>query len=199
MINFLKSLNARDPNHDSIGLFDNFFPDTGTWAVNTISEGGKNLELINLKVKKRKQYKYPLHSLEKGVLHYLVSHEFYTWLLVFFVLHLLMFALYIIPLGGIYQVLFVLLLLGFLCMIVMQDFQATKWSWGATKWSWRVIWSSILFSFDELVPIINLDENLQQFIFDDAEGFTRVFFLIQKLMAAVLASILLPIFFVTGL
>ena len=30
--------------------------------------------------------------------------------------------------------------------------------------------------------IINLDENLQTFVFDDSEGFTRFFFWTQKLM-----------------
>lgn len=71
-----------------------------------------------------------------------------------------------------------------------------RWS---SIYSRQVVLLSMLFSLDSLLPIINLDETLHGFIFDDSKGFSRFFFLVQKIMAAILASILLPIFFVTGL
>ena len=65
-------------------------------------------------------------------------------------------------------------------------------------WNKRA-WRSALYSFDLLFPVIELDPELHGFIFDESEGFARFYFIFQKLIAAVIASILLPILLTTGL
>jgi len=71
--------------------------------------------------------------------------------------------------------------------------------WFANQIDREAFKKASLYSFDILLPIIELDPHLHHFIFDGSSGFARLYFLFQKLMAAVLASILIPILFVTGL
>jgi hypothetical protein len=63
---------------------------------------------------------------------------------------------------------------------------------------WR-LWKSAIFSIDILLPLVELDPELHQFIFDDSEGLTRGYFILQKILATIIASVLLPVLFITGL
>ncbi|WP_353930198.1 hypothetical protein WJM97_18155 [Okeanomitos corallinicola TIOX110] len=63
---------------------------------------------------------------------------------------------------------------------------------------WR-LWQSAIFSLDILLPLVELDPELHKFIFDDSEGLTRAYFTLQKILATIIASVLLPVLFITGL
>ncbi len=204
-INFANSLDSLHPNHESIGLCNDIFPDSGEWVVGIFSE--EILSIINVNDQedrvnvdenvdeneyKTRTHKYPRSALKEGILPHLISKQFYCLFLI--VMLILVLLLYVFSsLALIYQTLFFsilfLSLFGLVVRLCSPDY----------GWSWRVVLLSMLFSFDILLPIINLDENLNKFVFDDSKGLTRLFFLIQKLTAAILASILLPIFFLTGL
>ena len=64
---------------------------------------------------------------------------------------------------------------------------------------WQCLSKSLIYSADLLLPFIELDQALHDFIFLDSKEGTRFYFIIQKLLAAAIASILLPLLFVTGL
>ena len=63
---------------------------------------------------------------------------------------------------------------------------------------WERFSRSLLFSFDILIPIIDLDEELYNFTFQHSKSWVRFCFMAQKLIAALIASILLPILFISG-
>jgi hypothetical protein len=83
-----------------------------------------------------------------------------------------------------------------------QDLGRQLWHWlffRPFKWKSRTLMTSIIFSLDILVPIVDLEAKHQEFVFTHSEGLTRAFFVFQRVMALVLASILLPIFLIGGL
>ena len=57
----------------------------------------------------------------------------------------------------------------------------------------------LLYSFDALIPLINLDEKLHKFIFDDSHGIPKSYFIVQEILATIIVSIILPVLFITGL
>ncbi|MDJ0845521.1 hypothetical protein [Crocosphaera sp.] len=56
-------------------------------------------------------------------------------------------------------------------------------------------WRSMIYSLDNIFPIIELDKELQEFIFEDSERLTRVALQCQQIAAKIILIILLPILF----
>ena len=61
------------------------------------------------------------------------------------------------------------------------------------------IWKSTLYTIDLFMPVIELDQDLRDFIFHDSQGYTRFYFQLEQVLATIIISILLPILFFTGL
>ncbi|MDJ0511511.1 MAG: pentapeptide repeat-containing protein [Crocosphaera sp.] len=59
----------------------------------------------------------------------------------------------------------------------------------------KSVWRSLIYSFDNMFPIIELDKELQQFIFEDSEGGTRLWLHFQHFISKIILIILLPILF----
>ncbi|MDJ0659685.1 MAG: hypothetical protein QNJ42_09350 [Crocosphaera sp.] len=57
------------------------------------------------------------------------------------------------------------------------------------------VWRSSIYSFDNMFPIIELDKELQQFIFENSEKVTRFALQVQQIAAKIILFILLPILF----
>ena len=210
MKNFLDLLDARNPNHVRIGFCENLFPKSDLWSIHgTLADKEKTGYLEMFSFNDRSFYYY----------RNLTPKTVFTFFCCFSIL-LLTLSLISRSLGielpyWILSLSIFLLTLFFLPLLTDIQFLAdarSQWGtqgiWGAIaasfkpllqpNWFRRGFWNAMVFSFDILLPIIDLDADLHHFIFNDSKGITRVYFLFQKILAAVLASILLPVFFVTG-
>jgi hypothetical protein len=62
----------------------------------------------------------------------------------------------------------------------------------------RILMISLIFSIDNLLPVVDIEKKYQDFVFNHSEGGTRLFFAFQRVIALIFASILLPIFLIGG-
>ncbi|ASC71267.1 hypothetical protein XM38_022190 [Halomicronema hongdechloris C2206] len=192
--NLVEIINAKQI--ETFGCGQNIFPDSGKWFFDQKGSCNGTLDLINLKEDQIREHQYPyLNRPRKGLAR--TIHLFFKPLLLFLATFLVAIQLYVPALYTHLKIPAIIIFILAIAILVpfFVDFATRKLS----GWRFRVAWLSMVFSLDILLPIINLDEHLHNFVFEESEGCTRLFFLFQKLMAAVLAGILLPVFFVTGL
>jgi len=176
-----------------LGYCKHIFPGSGKWIfdIDPQLSNRKDLRMVNVNERAIVEYRYPHLSGESGKFSALRT----RWSFIFAA-----------------SIIFVAVSL----FLYLPDSTRFIWRWSLflfptliaglvflqnhfNRWDFRVAWLAAVFSLDILLPIINLDEQLQSFVFEGAEGGIRLYFLAEKLLAAVLAGILLPIFFVTGL
>jgi len=199
---FIRSLDARDPHHDAVGFCHDLFPQSGQWALGTLTKSSDNrpeaIQLVNLREQQCEHRWYSLSLADQM--------PFLTGLFGTFAV-LLAALLYLLPSVAVTSMAAVspffsvsMLQIGLILLLVLLFIGLVEVAHiPDRRWGRQVVNQAMMFSLDILLPVITLDDTLQRFVFDDSEGGARLFFLFQKLMAAVLASILLPIFFVTGL
>ena len=184
----IQNVDERNKNNRKVGICQNLLPNSGWHLIYSVGKNTNNLYYI-----------YSLDN-EKGEYCSCIDINLkYISILTLALLSIISAEILIILLAVIFSIIIIALVNIRTVEKKIIFKKIKKLCLSFTRISRKSWIKSFIYSLDSIIPLIELDQELKDFIVEDSEGLPKGYFIFQQILGTIIASILLPILFITGL